>query len=82
MKEETMKLPDNPFNGNTQVAKLYRRLQHYPEITRKEIHQYQMDTARIREIRGFLRQNHMDIKCEFIPGVTGDRLYSVVGTGR
>jgi len=77
-----MSLPKNPYNPGTQISHLYNRLTLVPYITRKEIHKMNMDTARIREIRYSLRAGGMDIKCEHIPGVTGDRLYTVVGPGR
>jgi hypothetical protein len=76
------RLPPNPFPAGFQAHHLYNRLLLLPWITTREMNRMGWNTARIRsDVRPFLKDNKLDYKVEHIPGVTGDRLYTVVGPG-
>jgi hypothetical protein len=79
MKEDSMGLPENPFPIESQNGRLWNVLRHQPYITTKGLHKLGMDTARIRDIRKALKPHLINIACEAIPGVKGDRVYRVKG---
>jgi hypothetical protein len=72
-----MKLPELNTAPDSQLDRLRRRLEHYPEITRKELHRLGMDCARIRELRGKIKP-YYKIECSRCSYDPDDRLYSVI----
>lgn len=73
-----MSLPENPFTPNTQNHRLYEHMRQNRVITTTELHRMGFDTARIRDLRKELRPHLINVCCQTIPGIRGDRVYKVV----
>jgi hypothetical protein len=75
------KYPDLNFSDESQTGQLYKHFKTVGAITTQDLHRMGMDTARIRDLRGALRdlKEHYDIECKTIPGVKNNRLYVLRG---